>query len=99
MRITGAMYSNIDDCDEGTTFMSKKMCNGMLTNSLTTVFNFWEPLHFLDRGYGFQTWEVSPEYSIRSWAYIVFHLLPAQIPKFLLGVEKVGHTNALFDCC
>ncbi|KAF8585144.1 glycosyltransferase family 22 protein [Ramaria rubella] len=57
MRFSGAMYSNIQDCDE--------------------VYNFWEPLHYLERGVGFQTWEVSPQYAIRSWAYIVFHLLPA----------------------
>ncbi|KAJ7109881.1 glycosyltransferase family 22 protein [Mycena epipterygia] len=68
MRVTGAMYSNIDDCDE--------------------VFNFWEPLHFLDHGYGFQTWEVSPEYAIRSWAYIILHMLPARLSKLLLTGDK-----------
>ncbi|KAF9469842.1 glycosyltransferase family 22 protein [Collybia nuda] len=68
VRVAGAMYSNIDDCDE--------------------VFNFWEPLHFLDRGYGFQTWEVSPQYSIRSWAYIILHLAPARLATVLLGVDK-----------
>ncbi|KAJ6502660.1 glycosyltransferase family 22 protein [Mycena vulgaris] len=68
IRITGAMYSNIDDCDE--------------------VFNFWEPLHFLDHGYGFQTWEVSPEYAIRSWAYIVLHIFPARLSKLLLTGDK-----------
>lgn len=52
------------------------------------VFNFWEPLHLFDRGYGFQTWEVSPEFSIRSWAYIVLHWFPAQLAKFLVGPEK-----------
>ncbi|KAF5385061.1 hypothetical protein D9615_001258 [Tricholomella constricta] len=68
IRITGAMYSNIDDCDE--------------------VFNFWEPLHFLSRGYGFQTWEVSPQFSIRSWAYIVLHLLPTRIASTFLGADN-----------
>ncbi|KAJ7103211.1 glycosyltransferase family 22 protein, partial [Mycena belliarum] len=68
VRVTGAMYSNIDDCDE--------------------VFNFWEPLHFLDHGYGFQTWEVSPEYAIRSWAYIALHLFPARLSKLLLTGDK-----------
>ncbi|KAJ6575449.1 glycosyltransferase family 22 protein [Mycena capillaripes] len=68
MRVTGAMYSNIDDCDE--------------------VFNFWEPLHFLDHGYGFQTWEVSPQYAIRSWAYIVLHIFPAKVSKLLLTGDK-----------
>lgn len=67
VRVTGAMFSNIQDCDE--------------------VFNFWEPLHYLDRGYGFQTWETSPAYSIRSWAYILLHLIPVKAAS-LLGPEK-----------
>ncbi|KAF7436487.1 mannosyltransferase [Pleurotus ostreatus] len=52
------------------------------------VFNFWEPLHFLDRGHGFQTWEVSPEFSIRSWAYVLLHLLPTRLISVLVGPEK-----------
>ncbi|KAI0078866.1 glycosyltransferase family 22 protein [Panus rudis PR-1116 ss-1] len=68
MRVAGAMYSNIQDCDE--------------------VFNFWEPLHYLDRGYGFQTWETSPTFSIRSWAYILLHLLPAKLASLALGPGK-----------
>ncbi|KAI0727865.1 glycosyltransferase family 22 protein [Fomitopsis betulina] len=68
IRVAGAMYSNIQDCDE--------------------VFNFWEPLHYLTRGYGFQTWETSPLYAIRSWAYILLHMLPTKIVFTLLGPEK-----------
>ncbi|OCH96425.1 glycosyltransferase family 22 protein [Obba rivulosa] len=68
IRVLGAMYSNISDCDE--------------------VFNFWEPLHYLDRGYGFQTWETSPVYAIRSWAYILLHLTPAKLVTLFLGAEK-----------
>jgi alpha-1,2-mannosyltransferase len=37
------------------------------------VFNYWEPAHYLNHGYGLQTWEYSPEYSIRSWFYIIIH--------------------------
>ncbi|KAF1816203.1 hypothetical protein P152DRAFT_504931 [Eremomyces bilateralis CBS 781.70] len=37
------------------------------------VFNYWEPTHFLNHGYGLQTWEYSPEYGIRSWAYAALH--------------------------
>ncbi|KIY49266.1 glycosyltransferase family 22 protein [Fistulina hepatica ATCC 64428] len=51
------------------------------------VFNFWEPLHFFDRGYGFQTWETTPQYAIRSWGYILLHLLPIRIAG-LLGPDK-----------
>lgn len=44
------------------------------------VYNFWEPTHYLDHGYGLQTWEYSPEYSIRSWLYVALHT----------GVGKLG---------
>jgi hypothetical protein len=53
------------------------------------VFNFWEPLHFLDQGYGFQTWEVSPAYAIRSWAYVFLHLLPARLASATFRLDKV----------
>ncbi|KAH7080650.1 Alg9-like mannosyltransferase family-domain-containing protein [Paraphoma chrysanthemicola] len=39
------------------------------------VFNYWEPTHYLNHGYGLQTWEYSPEYAIRSWAYTALHSL------------------------
>lgn len=52
------------------------------------VFNFWEPLHYLDRGQGFQTWETSPEYAIRSYAYIALHLVSVKIPRLLFGDQK-----------
>eukprot|EP00188_Purpureofilum_apyrenoidigerum_P006193 Plantae.Rhodophyta-Purpureofilum_apyrenoidigerum.ctg9180.p1 GENE.Plantae.Rhodophyta-Purpureofilum_apyrenoidigerum.ctg9180~~Plantae.Rhodophyta-Purpureofilum_apyrenoidigerum.ctg9180.p1 ORF type:complete len:671 (+),score=82.18 Plantae.Rhodophyta-Purpureofilum_apyrenoidigerum.ctg9180:33-2015(+) len=34
------------------------------------TFNYWEPLHYLSFGYGFQTWEYSPEFALRSYAYL-----------------------------
>ncbi|EZF34126.1 hypothetical protein H101_02342 [Trichophyton interdigitale H6] len=37
------------------------------------VYNYWEPTHYLTHGHGLQTWEYSPEYSIRSWLYIGLH--------------------------
>ncbi|KAF2227938.1 Alg9-like mannosyltransferase family-domain-containing protein [Elsinoe ampelina] len=33
------------------------------------VFNFWDPTHYLNYGYGFETWEYSPEFAIRTWVY------------------------------
>ena len=47
------------------------------------VFNYWEPLHYLNRGFGLQTWEYSPEFAIRSWFYIIVHAIPAQIASFV----------------
>ncbi|AWU76746.1 hypothetical protein CAS74_000685 [Pichia kudriavzevii] len=35
------------------------------------TYNYWEPLNFLVRHFGKQTWEYSPEYAIRSYAYLV----------------------------
>ncbi|KAG9102402.1 mannosyltransferase [Ceratobasidium sp. 392] len=52
------------------------------------VFNFWEPLHYLDQGHGFQTWETSPAYGLRSWAYVLLHLLPAKFPTWLASWGK-----------
>ncbi|KIV94903.1 hypothetical protein PV10_02624 [Exophiala mesophila] len=43
------------------------------------TYNYWEPLHYLTHGYGRQTWEYSPEFGIRSWAYILIHAIPAKI--------------------
>ncbi|RMD44423.1 hypothetical protein DV735_g737, partial [Chaetothyriales sp. CBS 134920] len=40
------------------------------------TYNYWEPLHFLLHGTGFETWEYSPQYAIRSWAYTLLHALP-----------------------
>ena len=43
------------------------------------VFNYWEPTHYLNHGFGLQTWEYSPIYAIRSWLYIVLHAIPGKI--------------------
>ena len=40
-------------------------------------FFFCVQTHFLMKGYGFQTWELSPVYAIRSYAYNLIHLMPA----------------------
>ena len=40
------------------------------------TYNYWEPLHFLLFGNGFQTWEYSPKYALRSYLYIYLHALP-----------------------
>lgn len=53
------------------------------------VFNYWEPTHYLNHGYGLQTWEYSPEYAIRSWLYIVLHAIPGKLgSSFLLNKHQ-----------
>ncbi|KAL4779632.1 hypothetical protein BJX76DRAFT_351639 [Aspergillus varians] len=49
------------------------------------IFNFWEPAHYLDHGYGLQTWEYSPVYSIRSWLYISLHGIVGKIGSLVLS--------------
>ena len=56
---------------------------------IVAVFNFWEPLHFLHQGHGFQTWELSPVYALRSWAYILVHYMPPKIGMLFLSGDKV----------
>ncbi|OCT46946.1 Alpha-1,2-mannosyltransferase alg9 [Cladophialophora carrionii] len=51
------------------------------------TFNYWEPLHYLSHGYGLQTWEYSPEFGIRSWAYIALHAVPVKVAS-LFGRSK-----------
>lgn len=51
------------------------------------VFNYWEPTHYLTHGHGFQTWEYSPVYAIRSWTYASLHAiltLPARLLSFVI---------------
>ncbi|CAK4609742.1 hypothetical protein LEN26_014853 [Aphanomyces euteiches] len=55
------------------------------------TFNYWEPLHNLVHGFGFQTWEYSPVYALRSYLYLLLHALPAKAGAILLfGNTKLG---------
>lgn len=57
------------------------------------VFNFWEPLNFLTRFFGKQTWEYSPEYAIRSYAYLAQYSLliyPISWLKYALSLYHVA---------
>ncbi|KAI7949465.1 hypothetical protein MJO28_008286 [Puccinia striiformis f. sp. tritici] len=51
-------------------------------------FNFWEPTHYLVHGKGFQTWEYSPDYSIRSWFFILLHSFPAWLASKAFPLDK-----------
>lgn len=86
IRVAGAMYSNMDDCDEG----EFEFTRYLVYLTLPLVYNFWEPLHLFINGYGFQTWELSPVFALRSWAYVLLHYLPARIGLIIGGgLDKV----------
>ncbi|CAF4123072.1 unnamed protein product, partial [Rotaria socialis] len=54
------------------------------------VYNFYEPLHKLMYGNGFQTWEYSPLFALRSYAYILLHWLPISlIPSSCKKIEII----------
>ncbi|KAJ1975121.1 mannosyltransferase [Dimargaris verticillata] len=57
------------------------------------VYNYWEPMHYLQFGRGLQTWEYDPQYGIRSWAYT---LLYTGLAKLLYALSFSGSKLRLF---
>ncbi|PKU82316.1 dol-P-Man:Man(6)GlcNAc(2)-PP-Dol alpha-1,2-mannosyltransferase [Dendrobium catenatum] len=53
------------------------------------VFNYWEPLHYLLYKSGFQTWEYSSEFALRSYLYLLFHMLVAGPTSWFYKDEKI----------
>lgn len=53
------------------------------------VFNYLEPLHYLLYRSGFQTWEYSSQFALRSYLYILFHELVGKPASWLFNEEKV----------
>lgn len=47
-------------------------------------------MHYLQYGTGLQTWEYSPLYAIRSWAYILLHTLAAEIARLAMSANRVS---------
>jgi alpha-1,2-mannosyltransferase len=54
------------------------------------TFNYWEPLHFLLHGFGFQTWEYSPVYALRSYLYLRLHSAVANATTFGMSLGLFG---------
>ena len=54
------------------------------------VYNYWEPTHQLLYGRGFQTWEYSPEFALRSYVYVGAHAVLAKVGQVvtLLSAEN-----------
>ncbi|XP_075047014.1 alpha-1,2-mannosyltransferase ALG9 isoform X1 [Mixophyes fleayi] len=71
--------------------ISARFCAALLSNisDCDETFNYWEPTHYLVYGKGFQTWEYSPAYAIRSYAYLWLHALPAWFHANVLQTNKV----------
>ncbi|EMP35143.1 Alpha-1,2-mannosyltransferase ALG9 [Chelonia mydas] len=77
--------------------ISARFCAALLSNisDCDETFNYWEPMHYLVYGKGFQTWEYSPVYAIRSYAYLWLHALPALFHARVLQTNKENQKNYL----
>ncbi|XP_028838858.1 alpha-1,2-mannosyltransferase ALG9 isoform X2 [Denticeps clupeoides] len=71
--------------------VSARFCAALLSNisDCDETFNYWEPTHYLLYGKGMQTWEYSPTYAIRSYAYLWLHTFPAFFHAKILQTNKV----------
>lgn len=63
---------------------------GAVVNTISDcdeVYNYWEPTHQLMYGRGFQTWEYSPQYALRSYIYVGAHAVVGKALAFIVGSE------------
>lgn len=57
----------------------------MIIPDCDETYNYWEPLNFMLRGFGKQTWEYSPSYGIRSYAYLMPYYLVGHVIKTIIN--------------
>lgn len=79
-RLAGRDLLAAQDWSAGQVWMVLALCRslaalgtGFLISDCDETFNYWEPTHYLQYGYGLQTWEYAPVYGLRSWLYIGIH--------------------------
>ncbi|KAJ6830032.1 dol-P-Man:Man(6)GlcNAc(2)-PP-Dol alpha-1,2-mannosyltransferase [Iris pallida] len=70
-------------------FLRHMSARSNLVHDCDEVFNYWEPLHYLLYKTGFQTWEYSSQFALRSYLYIFFHALVAGPASWFYNEEKV----------
>jgi alpha-1,2-mannosyltransferase len=90
------MYGIISDCDEGEWSLAglNTTARALVRRLICAVFNFYEPLHYFQNNSGFQTWELSPQFAVRSWAYVLLHWPFAHIGPQVLHLSKVSPDTA-----
>ncbi|TFJ88399.1 hypothetical protein NSK_000748 [Nannochloropsis salina CCMP1776] len=76
----GVLVSRVYGLLAGLTLVLVRVVGGIVTPiaDCDETYNYWEPVHYLLYGTGMQTWEYSPEYTLRSYAYL---LPPAALGK------------------
>ncbi|XP_058221518.1 dol-P-Man:Man(6)GlcNAc(2)-PP-Dol alpha-1,2-mannosyltransferase [Rhododendron vialii] len=87
-----------EEADKGLTWALPLFALGVLRYMSATsniihdcdeVFNYWEPLHFLLFKSGFQTWEYSSQFALRSYLYLLLHKVVGEPASWLFSEEKV----------
>lgn len=65
--------------------ISARICSAVWSHisDCDETFNYWEPAHYLLYGSGMQTWEYSPDYAIRSYAFVWLYTLPGILMRLL----------------
>eukprot|EP00930_Biecheleria_cincta_P056820 TRINITY_DN42867_c0_g1_i1.p1 TRINITY_DN42867_c0_g1~~TRINITY_DN42867_c0_g1_i1.p1 ORF type:complete len:599 (-),score=94.39 TRINITY_DN42867_c0_g1_i1:24-1778(-) len=61
------------------------------------TFNYMEPVHYVTHGSGMQTWEYSPQFALRSYAFVELYALPVRLAK-AMGMDKVQTFYFLRAC-
>lgn len=110
VRLYGALASPITDCDEAFNYWSPFALNQRArrrVRALTVLpLRCREPLHYLLYGRGLQTWEYSPVFGLRSYAYLAMHaafarlassVLRSKVSVFLAVRCALGCTSAVLE--
>ncbi|KAJ8309924.1 LOW QUALITY PROTEIN: hypothetical protein KUTeg_011789 [Tegillarca granosa] len=71
--------------------LSARLCAALwnIVGDCDETYNYWEPMHYLLFKKGFQTWEYSPVYAIRSYAYLWVHALPLSLYNNFFVANKI----------
>lgn len=71
----------------------------MIISDCDESYNYWEPLNRITRGFGKETWEYSPAYAIRSYAYLLPYYLvsgPFRDYNHLMGLKLPSYAEFYF---
>ncbi|KAJ1528897.1 hypothetical protein ONE63_007266 [Megalurothrips usitatus] len=71
--------------------LTARFCSAIWSNitDCDETYNFWEPSHYVLYGKGFQTWEYSPEYALRSYTYLMVNMFPAWLYSQLFQANRM----------
>ncbi|KAG7189380.1 hypothetical protein KM043_017028 [Ampulex compressa] len=85
----GLIYPGVDTAFK--LLLSARFCSAIWSHitDCDETFNYWEPSHYLLYGTGQQTWEYSPEYALRSYTYLLIHMVPAKLYHYLLEPNPI----------